>query len=157
MWPCNSLHYDDNVIISSQPKLDSQESIYADLLTRITTAENLLTEADAEGMNNTGAQDLLYGTPTLSEIMVQKYLAQTSDEQVQTYNDLRRCKALGETFVKMKNPNNLQGGMNQWPPRLPYGNSDVVSNPNVAAAFGTGNDAGNYIFTENVWLFGGSR
>lgn len=29
-----------------------------------------------------------------------------------------------------------------WPLRLPYGNSDVVSNPNVAAAFGTGNEAG---------------
>lgn len=44
-----------------------------------------------------------------------------------------------------------------WPLRLPYGNSDVVSNPNVAAAFGTGNQAGNYFFTENIWLFGGTR
>ena len=89
--------------------------------------------------------------------MVQKYLAQTRDEQLQTYNDIRRCMAQGEEFIKLKNPRNIQGGQNQWPLRLPYGNSDVVSNPNVTAAFGTGNDAGNYLFTENVWLFGGSR
>lgn len=97
------------------------------------------------------------GAVTLKEVMVQKYLAQTRDEQLQTYNDIRRCMAQGEEFVKMKNPHNVQGGMNQWPLRLPYGNSDVVSNPNVTAAFGTGNDAGNYLFTENIWLFGGSR
>ena len=34
---------------------------------------------------------------------------------------------------------------------LPYGDSDVVSNPNVAAAFGSGNDAGMYIFSKKVW------
>jgi len=97
------------------------------------------------------------GVPTLSEIMVQKYLAQTRDEQVQTYNDLRRCKALGTEYIVLKNPNNNQGGQNQWPLRLPYGNSDVISNPNVAEAFGSGNAAGNYIFTDNIWLFGGTR
>ena len=36
-------------------------------------------------------------------------------------------------------------------------NSDVISNPNVRDAFGTGNAAGMYIFTENVWWAGGSR
>lgn len=95
------------------------------------------------------------GAPTLSEIMVQKYLAQTRDEQIQTYNDLRRCKAAGTDYIVLKNPRNVQGGQNQWPVRLPYGNSDVISNPNVAAAFGSGNNAGNYIFTDPVWLFGG--
>lgn len=97
------------------------------------------------------------GAPTLQEIMVQKYLAQTRDEQIQTYNDLRRCRAMGETHITLHNPNNTVGGVNQWPLRLPYGNSDVISNPNVAAAFGTGNDAGNYLFTDPVWLFGGTR
>ncbi len=97
------------------------------------------------------------GTVDLAEIMVQKYLAQTRDEPIQTYNDLRRCKALGEEFIHLNNPNNTVGGQNQWPLRLPYGNSDVISNPNVAEAFGTGNAAGNYLFTENVWLYGGSR
>lgn len=97
------------------------------------------------------------GEATLQEVMVQKYLAQTRDEQIQTYNDIRRCKALGTEYITLNNPNNVSGGQNQWPLRLPYGNSDVVSNPNVAAAFGSGNDAGNYIYTENIWLFGGSR
>lgn len=97
------------------------------------------------------------GTPTLQEIMVQKYLAQTRDEQIQTYTDLRRCRAMGETHITLRNPNNTIGGVNQWPLRLPYGNSDVISNPNVATAFGTGNDAGNYLFTEPIWLFGGTR
>ncbi|MBO4942964.1 MAG: SusD/RagB family nutrient-binding outer membrane lipoprotein [Muribaculaceae bacterium] len=97
------------------------------------------------------------GTPTLKEIMTQKYLAQARDEQIQTYNDIRRCKAQKEEFVTLRNPQNTQSGLNQWPLRLPYGNSDVVSNPNVAKAFGTGNEAGAYLFTENVWLFGGTR
>lgn len=113
--------------------------------------------ATGEDLSDASAYIAALGAPTLSEIMVQKYLAQTRDEQIQTYNDLRRCKAQGEEFVKMRNPNNVQGGQNQWPLRLPYGNSDVLSNPNVTAAFGSGNDAGNYIFTENIWLFGGSR
>ena len=97
------------------------------------------------------------GKVTLDEIMVQKYLAQVRDEQLQTYNDIRRCTALGETHVKLLNPHNTSGGKNQWPLRLPYGNSDVISNPNIASAFGSGNTAGDYIFTENIWLFGGSR
>lgn len=97
------------------------------------------------------------GAPTVEEIMVQKYLAQTRDEQIQTYNDIRRCKAMGTEYIVLKNPNNVQGGQNQWPVRLPYGNSDVVSNPNVSEAFGSGNNAGNYIFTDNIWLFGGTR
>lgn len=115
--------------------------------------------ADASGENIEGVDAYIaaLGVPTLKEIMVQKYLAQTRDEQVQTYNDIRRCKALGEEYITLKNPCNTGAGQNQWPLRLAYGNSDVVSNPNVAAAFGTGNEAGNYLFTENVWLFGGTR
>ena len=97
------------------------------------------------------------GEHTLGEILTQKFIAQARDEQVQTYNDLRRCKALGHEYITLLNPCNIQAGQNQWPLRLPYGNSDVVSNPSVAEAFGSGNSAGTYIFTENVWLFGGSR
>ncbi len=114
-------------------------------------------ESTGEDVGDAADYVAALGTVTLKEVMVQKYLAQTRDEQLQTYNDLRRCKAHGEEFIKLKNPRNIQGGQNQWPLRLPYGNSDVVSNPNVTAAFGTGNDAGNYLFTENIWLFGGSR
>lgn len=70
---------------------------------------------------------------------------------------MRRFKAEGKETVKLKNPHNTAGGANQWPLRLPYGDSDVTSNPNVTAAFGTGNTAGDYLFTENIWLFGGNK
>lgn len=93
----------------------------------------------------------------LTEIMVQKYISMTRGQTIQTYNDIRRCRALGEEHIKLQNPNNTLAGVNQWPYRYAYGNSDVISNPNVAKAFGSGNDAGKYIFTEPVWIFGGSR
>ena len=94
----------------------------------------------------------------LSEILVQKYIAQTRDEQLETFNDMRRCNYLDGSYpVAMTNPNNTQAGQNRLPLRLPYGSSDVLSNPNVKEAFGSGNDAGKYIFTENVWWAGGSR
>ena len=92
------------------------------------------------------------------EFRIQKYLAQTRGEVIETYNDMRRIIYTdGKYPVEMKNPNNTSSLGNRWPLRLPYGDSDVVSNPNVTAAFGTGNEAGMYIFTENVWWAGGSR
>lgn len=72
------------------------------------------------------------GDATLDEVMVQKYIAQARDEVIQTYNDIRRFKAEGKSYV-------------------------TLNNPNVAAAFGSGNNAGEYLFTENIWLFGGER
>lgn len=89
----------------------------------------------------------LFTANPLKEIMVQKYISQCRDEQIEGYNDLRRCTALGETFVEMKNPKNVNG----LPIRLPYGNSSVISNPAVKAAFGDGS----YIFTSKEWIFGG--
>jgi hypothetical protein len=90
--------------------------------------------------------------------MVQKYLAMTRDEQIETYNDIRRCMYVdGASFVTLTNPNNSGSTGNLWPYRLPYGNSDVISNPNIASAFGTGNDAGKYIFTKKVWWAGGDN
>ena len=104
------------------------------------------------------AADYIASLPvTLTEIMVQKYLAQARDEQIEAYNDIRRCKALGEEHIVLTNPKNTGSTGNAWPLRLPYGSSDVTSNPNVSAAFGTGNNAGMYIFTEPVWWAGGSR
>lgn len=85
----------------------------------------------------------------VAEIMMQKYIAQTRDENVEAYNDLRRCKALGEEFVRMTNPQNTQDGTNYLPVRLPYGNSDVSANPNVRKAYGTGR----YCLTDPVWIF----
>ena len=92
----------------------------------------------------------------LNEILIQKYIAQTRDEQLETYNDVRRCRYIDGSYpVTMTNPNNTSGGANRWPLCLPYGDSDVKSNPNVAAAFGSGNDAGMYVFTKSVWWAGG--
>jgi hypothetical protein len=100
----------------------------------------------------------LFEADPLKEIRIQKYLAQTRGEVIETYNDMRRIMYTDGSYpVKMTNPNNTSSVGNRWPLRLPYGDSDVVSNPNVAAAFGSGNDAGMYIFTENVWWAGGSK
>ena len=93
-----------------------------------------------------GLADLFAADP-LKEIRIQKYLAQTRGEVITD----------GKYPVEMKNPNNTSSVGNRWPLRLPYGDSDVVSNPNVTAAFGSGNEAGMYIFTENVWWAGGNR
>lgn len=100
----------------------------------------------------------LFEANPLKEIRIQKYLAQTRGEMIETYNDMRRIMYTDGNYpVTMQNPNNNGGTGNRWPYRLPYGDSDVVSNPNVAAAFGSGNEAGMFIFTENVWWAGGSR
>lgn len=104
-----------------------------------------------------GLADLFAADP-LKEIRIQKYLAQTRGEVIETYNDMRRIIYTdGKYPVEMTNPNNTSSVGNRWPLRLPYGDSDVVSNPNVTAAFGSGNEAGMYIFTENVWWAGGDR
>lgn len=90
--------------------------------------------------------------PTLENIMQQKYLAMCVDEQVETYNDLRRCKAMGEEHIKLTNPKNVQGGLNRWPNMLPYGNGSVSTNPNIATAFGDGM----YVYEKKCWIFGGN-
>ena len=91
----------------------------------------------------------------LKEIMTQKYLSQCRDEHIEAYNDIRRFEALGEkgNYVALTNPKNLQNGMNRFPQRLPYGNSDVIANPNVTTLYGDGL----YIFSEKVWWAGGNR
>lgn len=91
----------------------------------------------------------------LKEIMVQKYISQSRDEHIETYNDMRRLAALGESAncVAMTNANNVQNAANRWPLRLPYGQSDVIANPNITDLYGNGM----YIFTEKVWWAGGTR
>ena len=91
-------------------------------------------------------------TASLSEIMVQKYLAQCRDEQIEAYNDIRRCKALGETYITLENSKNTQNGENYWPERFPYGNSSVVSNPIIKKAFEDTD-----IYTDKLWIFGGAE
>ena len=88
----------------------------------------------------------------LSEVMTQKYLSQCRDEQIETFNDIRRCMFVdGKSFVELKNPNNTKSGVNCWPYRAPYGNSDVTANPNVTTAYGDGT----YVFSKKTWIFGG--
>lgn len=88
----------------------------------------------------------------LKEIMLQKYIAfyGASGEATEAFNDVRRIKALGENFITLENPLNAQG---KFPLRLPYGNTDVLANQAVKAAYGDGA----YVYTENVWWAGGSR
>ena len=106
------------------------------------------------------AIDPLFQANPLKEILIEKYLAQAATEQLETYNDIRRVRYMDGANaypVAMTNPKNATSSANRWPLRLPYGDSDVVSNPSVAAAFGSGNEAGMYVFTENVWWAGGNR
>ena len=117
-----------------------------------------------ESIDDAGIQEYidnitpLFEADPVKEIRIQKYLAQTRGEVIETYNDMRRIIYTdGKYPVEMKNPNNTSSVGNRWPLRLPYGDSDVVSNPNVTAAFGSGNEAGMYVFTENVWWAGGNR
>lgn len=91
------------------------------------------------------------GTPTLQTLFEQKYLSQCYDEQVEAYNDIRRCKAMGESYITLTNPFNTQSGINRYPERLPYGNSSVLSNPSVKEAYGDGT----YIYTDKTWINGG--
>ena len=90
----------------------------------------------------------LFAVNPLKETMIQKYLALwgASGEATETFNDIRRMKGLGENFVTLANTK-------KFPLRMPYGNSDVVSNPEVKAAYGDGQ----YVYSEPVWWAGGTR
>ncbi len=90
----------------------------------------------------------LFTANPLKETMNQKYLAffGASGESTECYNDIRRLKGLGENLITLKNPN-------EFPLRLPYGNDDTTTNPEVKAAYGTGQ----YVYTEAVWWAGGTR
>ena len=53
---------------------------------------------------------------------------------------------MGEDLIPLANTK-------PFPLRFTYGNSDVVSNKNVAAAYGNGD----YVKTDPVWWAGGTR
>lgn len=135
----------------AEAKLRLNEDATSDFQTAVTASieEMLSWVGDDEADVETYVQSL--GTPSLELLFKQKYIAQCADEQIETYNDLRRLKALGEEYVVMTNPNNTQGGANRYPERLPYGNSGVISNPNLKEAFGDGS----YIYSAKTWINGG--
>ena len=91
----------------------------------------------------------LFDADPLKETMIQKYIALwgANGETVETYSDIRRLKAEGKDVYGLINPG-------KFPLRAPYGQDDVVANPNITKIY---TDAGNYVFTENVWWAGGTR
>ncbi|MBQ4168455.1 MAG: SusD/RagB family nutrient-binding outer membrane lipoprotein [Bacteroidales bacterium] len=105
-------------------------------------------DALAEEYFDAKVSDLFDENP-LKEVMIQKYIGLwgANGESLETYADIRRLKAEGKDFYELINPG-------KFPLRCPYGNDDVVSNPNISPLY---TDQGNYIFTENVWWAGGSR
>ncbi len=90
----------------------------------------------------------LTGNDLIKTIAQSKYISFNEVEAIEAYNDIRRWKAMGEENIPLLFP-----GENTFPLRFTYGQSDVVSNPFVQAAFGDGR----YVYTENVWWAGGTR
>jgi hypothetical protein len=90
----------------------------------------------------------LFTANPMKEAMNQKYIAffGASGESTECYNDIRRLKGLGENLITLQNPN-------EFPLRCPYGNDDTTTNPEVQAAYGTGQ----YVYVEPVWWAGGTR
>jgi hypothetical protein len=104
-------------------------------------------ETEATEYFDTSVAPLFDANP-LSEVMVQKYLAFSgaSGESTECYSDIRRLKALGESFITLANTG-------KFPLRCGYGNSDTTTNPAVQEAYGDGQ----YVYTEPVWWAGGTR
>ncbi|MDD4698614.1 MAG: SusD/RagB family nutrient-binding outer membrane lipoprotein [Fermentimonas sp.] len=120
-------------------------------VTAALTKSNIgLTTAEAnEHFDTRIAGRLTTPEATLSEIMVQKYLAFYEEEAIEAYNDYRRLKAMGNNFIQLKNPLNSD----KFPERFTYGASDVTTNENIRDAYGDGT----YVYTEKVWWAGGTR
>ncbi len=110
--------------------------------------DNALTAERAETYFNNSVATL-FDTNPLKETMMQKYIGMwgANGETVETYADIRRLKAEGNDVYELENPG-------QFPLRAPYGQDDVVANPNITKIY---TDAGNYVFTEPVWWAGGTR
>jgi hypothetical protein len=107
-----------------------------------------LSAADAVDYFNTTVRQRFQTNP-LSEVMNQKYIAFYEEEAIEAYNDYRRLKAMGDNVVSLDNPMNA----NLFPLRFAYGSEDVTTNSNVREAYGDGT----YVYSENVWLAGGTR
>ncbi len=140
--------------ILAEAKMRTSGDATEDFKTAVTAAFDDIDAANdgIADFDNNGADYAAGLTVSLEEIMIQKYLSQIRDGQIEAYNDIRRCKALGENWIKLQNPLNTQNGVNYWPERYPYGNSSVISNPIIEAAFKSID-----IYTDKIWLFGGSK
>ena len=107
-----------------------------------------LTAADAAAYyTSTVEPRLTTQAETVREIMLQKYFGLFEVEAIETYNDVRRLRALGEGGTyQLANPRN-------FPLRYTYGAYDVTTNVNVRDAYGDGS----YVYSDNVWWAGGTR
>jgi len=106
-----------------------------------------LDTADADDYFSSIEPKMVSQATAVAEIMMQKYLGLFEQESIETYNDIRRLKAMGEgNTIILENTR-------KFPLRYSYGSDDVTANPNVASAYGDGS----YVYTENVWWAGGSR
>ena len=113
------------------------------------TSSNVgLTAADATAYFTARVEPrLTNAAEILKEIMVQKYIGLYEIEAIETYNDIRRLKAMGQgDFYELANKLS-------FPLRFTYGSADVVTNENVRNAYGDGS----YVYNQNVWWAGGTR
>lgn len=145
--PLLSYHEVQFVKAEAQTRLgltgDAQNSLYKAI---VAAFENVgLTAQEASDYFQSEVLPRFEENP-IAEIINQKYLACYEGEVLETYNDYRRLSAMGEKVLALENPL-------PFPLRLPYGNSDVVSNNHVANAYGNGD----YVTTEPVWWAGGER
>ena len=124
---------------------DASDAYQAGVAASINEQAEWLGDDEADG----AAYASNLGVPTLKDVFEQKYIALAVDGQAETYNDIRRFDAMGDNVFTLLNPFNNQSGINRWPYVLPYGNSSVLSNPNVAAAYGDGT----YVYSTKAWLF----
>ena len=115
-------------------------------------SEEALTKEDAANYYATSVAPLFDADP-IKEIMIQKYIAMwdANGGSVETYNDVRRIKFIDnpKDIYEFQHPQS-----DKFPLRAPYGNDDVVNNPNITPLY---TDGGRYVFTENVWWAGGTR
>jgi hypothetical protein len=113
------------------------------------TKKQVVTLTAAQADAYTASIGVLAGNDLLKKIMVEKHISFYENEGIESYNDVRRLKAMGNgDFIPMVNPKPTL-----FPQRFGYGDSDVSANLNVKAAFGDGT----YVYSENVWWAGGTR
>ncbi len=138
-----------NLEISVDAGINAPSVLAYDGIEPITVLKPNESEALAEEYFDDTVEALFDANP-LKEVMLQKYIGLWggNGEAVETYADIRRLKAEGKGDIYgLINPG-------KFPLRCPYGNDDVTANPNIEKLY---TDAGNYVFTENVWWAGGSR
>jgi hypothetical protein len=145
-----------NSAVAIQPVLNSavsaaiantELSVSSVIAQTVITPTAPITSTEVDTYLTTNVLPLLIANP-LKEVMNQKYIAffGASGESIEAYNDIRRLKALGENLIPLANTK-------PFPLRLPYGNDDTTTNPEVKVAYGDGT----YVYSVPVPWAGGAR